>query len=145
MEIAREDHGWGPTFGMTVLALRLTGQHNGVSKLHGDVSRKMWQFLWPGIDADEVPIDYITNGVHTPSWISPQMNDLFKRYLGEDWENHVDEQDLWNRITEIPDEELWNIHVQRKEGLCAAPIPGSRRRQRGGPLFGIIFITLWLR
>jgi starch phosphorylase len=117
MEIAREDHGWGPTFGMTVLALRLTGQHNGVSKLHGDVSRKMWQFLWPGIDADEVPIDYITNGVHTPSWISPQMNDLFKRYLGEDWENHVDEQDLWNRITEIPDQELWNIHVQRKEAL----------------------------
>jgi starch phosphorylase len=117
MEIAREDHGWGPTFGMTVLALRLTGQHNGVSKLHGDVSRKMWQFLWPGIDADEVPIDFITNGVHTPSWISPQMNDLFKRYLGEDWENHVDEPNLWNRITEIPDEELWNIHVQRKEAL----------------------------
>jgi starch phosphorylase len=117
MEIAREDHGWGPTFGMTVLALLLTGQHNGVSKLHGDVSRKMWQFLWPGIDADEVPIDFITNGVHTPSWISPQMNDLFKRYLGEDWENHVDEQDLWNRITEIPDQELWNIHVQRKEAL----------------------------
>ncbi len=117
MEIAREDHGWGPTFGMTVLAMRLTGHHNGVSRLHGDVSRKMWQFLWPGIDADEVPIDYITNGVHTPSWISPQMNDLFKRYLGEDWENHVDDSDLWNNITEIPDEELWNIHLHRKEAL----------------------------
>jgi starch phosphorylase len=117
MEIAREDHGWGPTFGMTVLAMRLTGHHNGVSRLHGDVSRKMWQFLWPGIDADEVPIDYITNGVHTPSWISPQLNDLFKRYLGEDWEHHVDEPDLWSHITEIPDEELWKIHVQRKEAL----------------------------
>ena len=117
MEIAREDHGWGPTFGMTVLALLLTGDHNGVSRLHGDVSRKMWQFLWPGIDADEVPIDYITNGVHTPSWISPQMNDLFKRYLGEDWENSVDEPDLWNGITKIPDEELWKIHLQRKEAL----------------------------
>ena len=126
MEIAREDHGWGPTFGMTVLALRLTGDHNGVSRLHGDVSRRMWQFLWPGIDADEVPIDYVTNGIHTPSWISPQMNDLFKRYLGEDWEAHVDEPDLWKGITEIPDEELWKIHVQRKEAL----INYTRRRLR---------------
>jgi starch phosphorylase len=119
MEIAREDHGWGPTFSMTVLALRLTGDHNGVSRLHGDVSRKMWQFLWPGIDADEVPIDYITNGIHTPSWISPQMNDLLKRYLGEDWENHVDEPDLWERVDEIPDDELWNVHLERKEALIA--------------------------
>ncbi|HEX6481780.1 MAG TPA: alpha-glucan family phosphorylase, partial [Ktedonobacteraceae bacterium] len=126
MEIAREDHGWGPTFGMTVLALRLTGDHNGVSRLHGDVSRRMWQFLWPGIDADEVPIDYVTNGIHTPSWISPQMNDLFKRYLGEDWEAHVDEPDLWKGITEIPEEELWKIHVQRKEAL----INYTRRRLR---------------
>src|SRR5205085_12638609 len=67
----------------------LTGQHNGVSELHGAVSRKMWQFLWPGIDAEEVPIDSITNGIHTPSWIAPELNALFKRYLGEDWEDHV--------------------------------------------------------
>lgn len=117
MDVAREDHGWGPSYGMTVLALNLTGQHNGVSALHGAVSRKMWQFLWPGLDADEVPIDSITNGIHTPSWISPEMNALFKRYLGEDWEDHVDEPDLWNGITEIPDEELWKTHMQRKETL----------------------------
>ena len=117
LEVAREDHGWGPTYGMTVLALRLTGQHNGVSKLHGAVSRKMWQFLWPGIDADEVPIDFITNGIHTPSWISPEMNALFKRYLGEHWAEHVDEQEMWDRIVEIPDEELWQTHIQRKEAL----------------------------
>ncbi len=117
MDVAREDHGWGPSYGMTVLAMNLTGQHNGVSALHGAVSRKMWQFLWPGLDADEVPIDSITNGIHTPSWISPEMNALFKRYLGEDWEDHVDEPDLWNGITEIPDEELWKTHMQRKETL----------------------------
>ena len=117
MNVALEDHGWGPSYGMTVLALRLTGQHNGVSVLHGAVSRNMWQFLWPGVDVDEVPIDSITNGIHTPSWISPEMNALFKRYLGEDWEDHVDEPDLWNAITEIPDEELWKTHVQRKEVL----------------------------
>jgi glycogen phosphorylase len=117
MEVAREDHGWGPTYGMTVLALRLTGQHNGVSALHGSVSRKMWQFMWPGIDAEEVPIDYITNGVHTPSWIAPEMDALFKQRLGEDWQEHVDEADFWNRLSNIPDEELWKTHVQRKEAL----------------------------
>src|SRR5438876_10926178 len=119
MEVEREDHGWGPSYGMTVLALRLTGQHNGVSELHGAVSREMWQFLWPGVDADEVPIDSITNGVHTPSWVAPEMNALFKRYLGENWEDHVDELDLWNAIMNIPDEELWNIHMQRKEALVS--------------------------
>src|SRR3984893_7434701 len=111
---------------MTVLALRLTGQHNGVSELHGAVSRKMWQFLWPGIDAEEVPIDSITNGIHTPSWIAPKMNALFKRYLGADWGDHVDEEDLWKRIIDIPDEELWQTHLQRKEAL----INYTRRRLR---------------
>jgi glycogen phosphorylase len=124
MEVAREDHGWGPTYGMTVLALRLTGQHNGVSALHGAVSRKMWQFLWPGVDPDEVPIDAITNGVHTPSWIAPELDDLFKRYFGADWEEHVDEPEFWNNINEIPDKELWQVHLQRKEALIAY----SRRR-----------------
>ncbi len=119
MEVAREDHGYGPTYGMTVLALRLTGQHNGVSKLHGAVSRGMWQFLWPGVDVDEVPIDSITNGIHSPSWISPEMNTLFKRYLGEDWEEHVDEPDLWKRVMDIPDEELWQTHMKRKGALIA--------------------------
>src|SRR5437588_226929 len=124
LEVAREDHGWGPTYGMTVLALRLTVQHNGVSKLHGAVSRKMWQFLWPGIDVEEVPIDAITNGIHIPSWVAPEMNGLFKRYLGEDWEKHADEPDLWKRVADIPDEELWRAHLQRKEAL----IDYTRRR-----------------
>lgn len=119
LDVAREDHGWGPTYGMTVLAQRLTGQHNGVSTLHGAVSRNMWQFLWPGVDVDEVPIDSVTNGIHTPSWIAPEMNTLFKRYLGDDWENHVDEPDLWNAVDEIPDEELWKTHMQRKERLIS--------------------------
>ena len=117
LDVAREDHGWGPTYGMTVLALRLTGHHNGVSKLHGDVSRKMWQFLWPGVDPDEVPIDFVTNGVHTPSWIAPDLDALFKRYLGEDWGEHVDEPALWKRIDDIPDEELWEVHQKRKSVL----------------------------
>ncbi|GHO76156.1 alpha-1,4 glucan phosphorylase [Ktedonobacter sp. SOSP1-85] len=118
MEVAREDHGWGSTYGMTVLALKLTGQHNGVSKLHGAVSRKMWQFLWPGLDVDEVPIDYITNGVHTFSWIAPEINALFRRYLDPDWGRYVDDPAFWDkRIDMLPDDELWKVHATRKELL----------------------------
>jgi glycogen phosphorylase len=117
LEVAREDHGYGPVYGMTVLALRLSGAHNGVSKLHGEVSRRMWQFLWPGIDVDEVPIDSITNGVHTPTWVSPEVNGMLKRYLGEDWEDHVDEPEMWERVKDIPDEEFWRVHMLRKQAL----------------------------
>lgn len=118
MDIAREDHGWGPTYGMTVLALKLTGQHNGVSALHGDVSRKMWQFLWPGLDVDEVPIGSITNGVHSPSWIAPEINQLFVKYLG-DWGRYIDDPAFWSHINELPDEELWKTHQLRKDALIA--------------------------
>jgi starch phosphorylase len=118
MEVAREDQGWGPSYSMTVLALKLTGHHNGVSELHSKVSRKMWQFLWPGIGLDEVPIDYITNGVHTFSWIAPEMNALFGRYLDKDWGDYIDDPEFWKqRIASIPDGELWQVHVQRKKEL----------------------------
>src|SRR2546421_10999140 len=120
METAREDHGWGPIYGMTVLALKLTGQHNGVSKLHGQVSRKMWQFLWPGAEVEEVPIGHITNGVHTFSWMAPEMIELFRRYLDDDWGRYVDDQEFWNRtVPNLPDEALWKTHTQRKEALVA--------------------------
>ncbi len=76
---------------MTVLALRLSPQHNGVSKLHGDVSRAMWRFLWPEIEEDEVPIGSITNGVHTATWLAPRLAALYTRYLGPDWYAHLDE------------------------------------------------------
>jgi glycogen phosphorylase len=124
LDIANEDRGWGSTYGMTVLALRLTGQHNGVSALHGAVSRKMWQFLWPGIDVEEVPIASITNGVHTFTWISPEMNELFGRYLDKEWGKYVDDPEFWKRIDQIPDEELWKTHLVRKQAL----IDYSRRR-----------------
>jgi starch phosphorylase len=118
MELGRQDQPWGPTFSMTVLALRLTSKHNGVSKLHGAVSRRMWQFLWPGLDADDIPIEAITNGIHTFSWVAPEFNDLYGRYLDSDWGRYVDQQEFWNeRIHNIPDEALWNAHMQRKKAL----------------------------
>ena len=98
MELAHEDHGSGPSYGMTVLALRLTGQHNGVSKLHGAVARNMWQFLWPSLDVDEVPIDSVTDGIHCPSWVAPEIDALYKRYVDVEWKEHVDEPMLWNSL-----------------------------------------------
>jgi len=72
-------------FCMTALALRLASRANGVSKLHGEVSRKMWQSLWPGVPIEEIPIGHVTNGVHFQSWISAEFNQLYERYLGPDW------------------------------------------------------------
>ncbi len=118
MAVAHEEHGWDSTYGMTVLALKLTGQHNGVSALHGEVSRKMWQFLWPGAEVDEVPIGSVTNGIHTFSWVAPEINELFRRYLDKDWGRYVDDQNFWDtHIDAIPDAELWKAHALRKEAL----------------------------
>jgi starch phosphorylase len=107
----------GMNFNMTALSLRLTGVCNGVSKLHGHVSRQMWQPMWPEKTVDEVPITHVTNGVHTPTWIAPRLDRLFSKYLGPDWLQHHDEPALWERLRDLPDEELWNVHQQLKNRL----------------------------
>ncbi|HLX12819.1 MAG TPA: alpha-glucan family phosphorylase, partial [Bacteroidota bacterium] len=105
-------------FCMTVLALRMAGASNGVSKLHGEVSREMWRGVWPNIPPEEIPIGSITNGVHAPSWISGDMGMLYERYLGPGWrENGA--HGVWDRVDHIPDEELWRTHVRRRERLIA--------------------------
>ncbi len=107
---------WGEQFSMPVLALKLSDHRNGVSELHGQVSRRMWKFLWPDLTEDEVPISHITNGVHTGSWIARRMRLLFDRYFGPDWLQHIDDPEMWSQIDEIPDAELWAIrrHLKRK-------------------------------
>ena len=106
-------------FNMTVLALRASGQSNGVSQLHGEVSRRMWQRVWPDRSVDQVPIRAITNGVHVPSWISSELKDLFARYIGPDWEALHDDQALWDSIDTIPDGALWSAHQLLKAKLLA--------------------------
>ena len=117
--LAREENGWGAGFSMTVLALRLSAQRNGVSRLHGEVSRAMWNFLWPDLVADEVPIGSITNGVHTATWLAPELATLYTRYLGDDWYAHLDEPQRWSRVADIPDGDLWATHQALKERLFA--------------------------
>ncbi len=104
-------------FSMPVLAFRAADHYNGVSALHGDVSRKMWQGLWPELPTHEVPIESITNGVHTPSWVAAEMGDLFTRYLGPRWAERCDDAELWERTHEIPDAELWQVHEHRRHRL----------------------------
>ncbi|MBD1821465.1 alpha-glucan family phosphorylase [Cyanobacteria bacterium FACHB-DQ100] len=109
---------WEP-FGMTVLALRLCRSANGVSELHGEVSRKMWTVLYPEKSEDNVPIGYITNGVHAGTWTSAMMADLYRKYLGEDWTTKVLDPQTWAKIDNAPDEEIWWRHQILKERLVA--------------------------
>jgi starch phosphorylase len=114
---AHSDGHGGLSFNMTALALRLTGHHNGVSKLHGQVSRQMWHSMWPDREEDDVPIASVTNGVHTPTWIAPDLNKLFARYLGQNWLDHHDDPILWQRIHDIPDKELWETRQHLKHSM----------------------------
>ena len=113
-------------FCMTVLALRLAAHSNAVSKLHGEVSRKMWSALWAGVPEAEIPIQHVTNGVHFRSWISAEMNELYDRYLGPKWREEPADWALWGRVEQIPSEELWRTHERRRDRLVAF----ARRRLR---------------
>jgi len=105
------------TFKMTILALRLSGYTNAVSKLHSHISRGIWGSIWPGLPLDEVPIIPITNGIHIKNWLSAEMNSLYERYLGPNWADESMDKQLWNKVEQIPDEELWQIHQRCKEQL----------------------------
>jgi starch phosphorylase len=106
-------------FCMTVLALRLASASNGVSKLHGEVSRRMWSEIWSGIPEPEVPIAHVTNGVHFRSWVSFEMNQLYDRYLGPKWREEPADAKLWQRVESIPAPELWRTHERRRERLVS--------------------------
>ncbi len=105
------------SFCMTVLGLRLSRRANAVSALHGEVSRAMWTGLCPGKPEDEVPIGHITNGVHVPSWLAPQMFRLYDRHLGTGWHEHSSEAKIWEGIEDVDDGELWETHLNLKSRL----------------------------
>ncbi len=126
IEFARQELPWGPQYSMTVLALRLSGFANGVSQLHGQVSRNMWHFLWPEALTAEVPIGSITNGVHTQTWLAHELKELYSRSLPASWPEHVEEPKTWEGIEHIPDRELWSVH----QGLKEKMVKFVRRRIR---------------
>ena len=103
-----------PGFNMGILALKVAGKKNGVSKLHGAVSRELFGDVWPEIAANESPITYVTNGIHTCSWLAPTLKELYNKYLIPYWQDNIHKNEVWENINNIPDEELWEIHQQRK-------------------------------
>jgi starch phosphorylase len=101
------DNGAGAMFNMTALALRTAGAVNGVSQLHGEVTKQMWQPIWPGTDYQHLPVKSLTNGVHVPTWIASEIGQLLEKYIGPDWLDHHDDPVFMDRVLNIPDEELW--------------------------------------
>jgi starch phosphorylase len=105
----------GGNFNLTVLAIRLSSGVNGVSRLHGQVSSAMWRRLWP--DEPESPVSAVTNGVHTETWVGQEMRALYARHLDPAWEEHILDPELWKRVADVPDAELWAAHRSQKERL----------------------------
>ena len=104
-------------FNMGILALKIAGKKNGVSKLHGAVSRELFGEVWPNIAANEAPIGYVTNGIHTCSWLAPRMKELFNKYLIPYWQDNMYQDQVWEKIRNVPNDKLWNIHNDRKVKL----------------------------
>ena len=106
-----------PGFNMGILALKIAGKKNGVSKLHGEVSRELFSEVWPNIAEDESPITHVTNGIHTCTWLAPNLKELFNEYLPPYWQDNIQVDSTWEKIDNIPDQKLWNAHIERKEKL----------------------------
>ncbi len=104
-------------FSLTILALNLSYMANGVSKLHSKVSREMWSVVYPGVPTSEVPIQHVTNGIHTESWLHREMIRLFDEYLGSDWRGHLHEQSYWEKVFAIPDEVWWKAMQKMKQDM----------------------------
>jgi glycogen phosphorylase len=126
LELGRGDHGWGPVFSMPALALRFTTGRNGVAKLHGQTSRRIWRDLWPDVPEEEVPIGHVTNGVHVRSWMAPQIQALAEGILPEDWRTRLDDAPMWRAFEDIDPAELWRV----RKGLKAQSVRFLRRRVR---------------
>jgi glycogen phosphorylase len=128
VNLARHQQNWGETFSMPVLALKFSNARNAVSELHGAVSREMWKELWPDRAVEDVPITYVTNGVHTSTWLARRMRVLYEKYFGPDWLEHLDDFEMWEKMEIIQPQELWAVrkHLKRKLSLYIQ----ERARQR---------------
>ena len=117
-------------FNMGIFALKIAGKKNGVSKLHGEVSRELFSDVWPHIAPSESPITYVTNGVHTCTWLAPKLKDLYNKYLIPYWQDDIHEDYVWEKIKTIPDDKLWKVHMDRKAKLIALVKENVTRRLR---------------
>ena len=117
-------------FGVTQAALHMSRAANAVSRRHGEVAREMWNVLWPDRPTEQVPIGYVTNGVHLPTWLGAPMRELLDRYLGEGWMQHSADPATWRGVDDIPDGELWAARRAQRETLVEFI---GRRQRLGSP------------
>ena len=117
--LAKQEVDWGEAFSMPVLALKLSDTRNAVSELHGRVTRSMWRNVWPEKKVDDVPITHITNGIHTSTWLARRLRHLYDRYLGSDWLERADDPVIWEMVSSIPDEQIWEVRKHLKRKLVA--------------------------
>jgi starch phosphorylase len=132
--LGKQTQPWGDTFVMPVLALKLSERANAVSELHGEVSRRMWNFLWQDKKEENVPIGYVTNGVHTHTWLARRMGVLYETYLGKDWCDRLDDPALWEGVKNIPDSELWAVQRHLKNKLVNFANERTRVQWQNGTL-----------
>ena len=141
VDLARHQENWGDAFSMPVLALRFSNGRNAVSELHGVVSRKMWNQLWPEKPANEVPITYVTNGVHTATWMARRMRMLFDKHFGKDWLERLDDFEMWEKIEAIPRDEMWAVRNHLKRKLMLYIQERARKRWLKGSLHPVQVIA----
>ena len=115
-------------FNMGVFALKIAGKKNGVSKLHGDVSKELFTEIWPNTADDESPITYVTNGVHTCTWLAPGIKKMYNNYLIPYWQDRIYDNNVWKNIYNIPNDVLWNTHLTYKKKLIEEINKNVRRR-----------------
>jgi starch phosphorylase len=127
LELGRQDGTDAQSFNMTVLALKMADHRNAVGQLHGKVARRMWHGLWPEAKEDETPISYITNGIHVPTWIAPEMSRLYEKHLGQDVLKRYYDANLRELVLNIPDVELWEVRQILKRKLMGAMVERARQ------------------
>jgi starch phosphorylase len=132
VDLARHDEGGCDMFSMPCLALRFSSWRNAVSRLHGEVSRELFSHVWPKREGEEEPITYITNGIHTETWLAPEMARLFEEYVGPDWIHYLDDPDLWDAVDAIPDSVLWEVRQVLKRKMLAALHRHAQKRWLSG-------------
>ncbi len=132
LRLGQQDERGEQTFNMTVLGLKMAEHCNGVSQLHGAVARKMWSGLWPGIKEAEVPISQVTNGVHVPSWVAPDLWELYRKYMGPVWIKRHYDAEILGYIMDIPDDELWEARKTLRRKLIHIILTRAQERWAAG-------------